>query len=106
MLGKGSIEDQNKCGCLINWDELRDLEGKLLTYIDATFIDKEQREAQKSLVRNLIREWYRHHESNSFFGTLSVDMTSSTDQNGNVIYHYNASDYNVDYPVSDGTYNN
>lgn len=38
------------------WDYTDDqrLVGKLLTYIDATFVDKEQREAHKNLVKDLV----------------------------------------------------
>jgi len=38
--------------------DVKMLVGRLLTYIDATYTDKEQREAQKSLVRVLVYEWY------------------------------------------------
>lgn len=33
------------------------LVGKLLTITDATFNDKEQREAQKSIIKNEVNEW-------------------------------------------------
>ena len=35
----------------------KEIEGKLLTIIDATFNDKEQRNAQKSIIRNTIWDW-------------------------------------------------
>jgi hypothetical protein len=52
----------NKFGAMINWDELNELIGLLLTYVDATYQDKEQREAHKSLVRNTVRDWYNRCE--------------------------------------------
>lgn len=36
---------------------IRDLVGKLLTLADATFSDVKQREAQKSVIRNLVYDW-------------------------------------------------
>jgi len=38
-------------------DEQR-LIGKLLTYIDATYIDREQREAHKSLIKDMVYGYY------------------------------------------------
>lgn len=43
------------------------LEGKILTIADATFGDKEQREAHKSLVRRMFRE-QRNHVDNIVYG--------------------------------------
>lgn len=49
------------------------LEGKLLTFIDASFSDKEQREAVKSIVKGIIRDYYR--ESNSIIDKILNDFT-------------------------------
>ena len=48
---------------LISSKELRNIEGRLLTIIDATFQDKFQREAQKSIVRKEIWEWWYQYNS-------------------------------------------
>lgn len=62
-----------KYGCLIDWQNLRDLEGRLLTYIDATYADKEQREAQKSILKNVLRNWmYENTSRDSVVGNLKV----------------------------------
>jgi len=56
-----SSKDTNnfdKFGAMINFDELDNLVGQLLTYIDATYTDIEQRKAHKSIVKNLCRDWY------------------------------------------------
>jgi len=43
-------------------DNRKNLEGKLLTFAEATNADKEQREAVKSLIRNLIQDaWFKMH---------------------------------------------
>lgn len=39
-------------------DELSQLVGRLLTYIDATYNDLEQRRAHKRLVKDTIYTWY------------------------------------------------
>lgn len=55
-MSKKSSDEVIKCE--INYNEIYDLVGKLLTYIDATFIDQEQRKAQKTLVKHLVYGWY------------------------------------------------
>lgn len=37
--------------------DISELEGKLLTHIDATFSDVQQRKAQKDIIRSLIWNW-------------------------------------------------
>lgn len=49
MGGKGAIP--------INFTDIDNLIGKLLTIVDATFTDKEQREAQKSVIKSIVRDW-------------------------------------------------
>lgn len=54
-------------------DELSRLVGKLLTYVDATYTDLEQRKAHKQIVKNTIYEWYYdtyddQHEEQSLRG--------------------------------------
>lgn len=41
----------------INYDELYNLKGRLLTLIDATYTDPEQRKAQKDLVWQALKSW-------------------------------------------------
>lgn len=41
----------------INYEELYNLKGRLLTLIDATFTDPEQRKAQKDVVWHTLRDW-------------------------------------------------
>lgn len=41
-----------------SYDSTRMLEGKILTIIDASFTDREQREAMKSLIRNALYDNY------------------------------------------------
>lgn len=47
----------------INYEELYNLKGRLLTLIDATFTDAEQRKAQKDLVWQALRAWMDDIES-------------------------------------------
>jgi hypothetical protein len=47
---------------LVAYDELRNLEGKILTIVDASFTDKEQRKAVKDIVRRTFWfDWVEHH---------------------------------------------
>lgn len=41
----------------INYDEVYNLKGRLLTLVDATIADPEQRKAQKGLVWQTVRSW-------------------------------------------------
>lgn len=45
------------CAYPVNYDELYNLKGRLLTLVDATFQDPEQRKAFKDMVWNTLREW-------------------------------------------------
>lgn len=63
MSNKDESKGQAKYGVLIDWSDIQSLEGRLLTHVDATYADKEQREAQKSLVRMTVREWMRGLEN-------------------------------------------
>lgn len=76
----------NKFGAMLNWDELNELIGQLLTYVDATYTDLEQRKAHKSIVKNLVRDWYYSCEKQ-----LPVKMRFVEDTNHKVAvpeYHY------------------
>lgn len=41
----------------VNFEELYNLKGRLLTLIDATFTDAEQRKAQKDVVWHTLKSW-------------------------------------------------
>ena len=41
----------------INYNDSYNLIGRLLTYVDATYQDKEQREAHKGILKRTIKEW-------------------------------------------------
>ena len=45
---------------LIDHSHLSNLIGQLMQYIEATYQDKEQREAHKGIVKNICREWLTH----------------------------------------------
>lgn len=51
-------EGYSKFGTLIDFTDINSLIGQLLTYVDATYLDLEQRNAHKSVVKKLIRDWY------------------------------------------------
>lgn len=48
-------------GTVINGHHIDSLVGKLLTYIDATYQDKDQREAQKKIARQTAWDWFNTH---------------------------------------------
>jgi hypothetical protein len=50
------------CACPINYDELYNLKGRLLTLIDATNGDQQQRKALKDLVWQTLQHWMKDIE--------------------------------------------
>lgn len=50
------LNGQQPIFALLGYDDLRTLEGRLLTITDASFSDREQRKAVKDLIRNAI--WF------------------------------------------------
>ena len=50
---------------IYGFDVVKNLEGKLLTHIEATFTDREQREAHKSLIRTMLWDSYKKLEQES-----------------------------------------
>ncbi|MCK5016601.1 MAG: hypothetical protein KAS32_05945 [Candidatus Peribacteraceae bacterium] len=44
----------------VNFHELNDLVGQILTLIDATYPDKEQRTAQKTIFKQKMYDWMRN----------------------------------------------
>jgi len=45
---------------ILQYDDIQCIEGRLLTFVEAMNTDKEQREAQKSVVRTMVWEWSRN----------------------------------------------
>jgi len=66
-------ENPNHDYVKLDYDDARDIVGKLLTYIDATFTDKEQREAQKQLVKRTVYDWFGRLYSEQFQGKYNTD---------------------------------
>lgn len=52
------IQLSNTLSSTLTWNS--NLLGRILTFADATFSDKEQREAVKSVLKNIIHEHYRN----------------------------------------------
>jgi hypothetical protein len=50
---------------VLNHQDVHSLVGKLLTYIDATFTDQEQRKAQKDIIREKVYTWHQDLRSRS-----------------------------------------
>lgn len=51
-------------GTVIDGSEIDSLVGKLLTYVDATYNDSEQRTAHKNLIRQTVWSWFTNHRVN------------------------------------------
>lgn len=71
QMAKGSFDSS---GTIVDWHEIDDLVGKLLTYVDATYSDKEQREAHKSIVRDTVWKWFNHNRTH---GEKTIDYTNT-----------------------------
>lgn len=59
----GSQQPHSQVTAMLDTAVIRYLEGKFLTYAEATFTDMEQREAHKSLIRNLLWDTYNKFET-------------------------------------------
>lgn len=55
----GSVRASDDLNPVIRYERINDLVGRLLTVIDATFPDLEQRKAMKTLFRDVAWDWYR-----------------------------------------------
>lgn len=55
---------------ILEYHDESDLIGKLLTYVDATFTDQEQRKAHKDIVRQIVQNW---RQDISLRGVQTVD---------------------------------
>lgn len=53
--GDGPGGDDNSI--IVDYHDLSSLMGKLLTYVEATYVDPEQRKAHKDLVRQTVWDW-------------------------------------------------
>lgn len=65
-----------KFGSLINWEDLDGLMGRLLTHVDATIMDPVAREAQKSIVKSIVRDWMRDCDNHFVWGYLHASAES------------------------------
>lgn len=73
---------------IIGYQDVQRLVGKLLTYIDATYTDQEQRKAHKDLVKESVHGW---HEEMRIRGVQTVD---AHDDNGHGMrYKYQTETY-------------
>src|SRR5688572_6402906 len=52
--------------CILRHRDVSDLVGKLLTYVDATFTDAEQRKAHKDIVKGLVYDWHNSMTTRAF----------------------------------------
>lgn len=63
---------------VFNYEIVRQLEGRLLDYVDATYADKEQRESQKRIVRRTLWDFYNkliEQSTNQFKRAKLVEST-------------------------------
>lgn len=58
----GSVRASDDLDPVISYERINDLVGKLLTMIDATFTDKEQRQAMKDLYKQIAWDWYQNQQ--------------------------------------------
>lgn len=65
----------------INYDEVYNLKGRLLTLVDATFQDLQQRKAFKDLVWATLRAWYEDVERDATWQPADGDDSESSTQN-------------------------
>lgn len=56
----GTIRSNDDLSPVVHYESINHLVGKLLTIIDAATTDKEQRQAQKDLFRQIAWEWYHN----------------------------------------------
>jgi len=57
---------------LVAYESLQNLEGKILTHIDATISDKEQRKASKDILRRIF--WFDWVENGIYKGKYSMPV--------------------------------
>lgn len=57
----GSVRASDDLCPVIPYERVNDLVGKILTLVDATFSDKEQRKAMKDLFTQIPWSWYNGH---------------------------------------------
>jgi hypothetical protein len=69
-------------GCLafpVNYEDLRNLKGRLLTLTDATFTDPQQRKAQKDCIWQVLQAWMSDVEHDCGYGG-TIGPTVSADE--------------------------
>lgn len=60
----GETRSNDDLAPVIHYGSINHLVGKLLTMIDATVTDKEQRQAQKDLFKQIAWDWYQTYRDN------------------------------------------
>ena len=60
----GSTRVSDDINPVVPYEYINNLIGKLLTLIDASTVDKEQRQAQKDLFRQIVWNWYQYYGDN------------------------------------------
>lgn len=65
----------------INYDEVYNLKGRLLTLVDATFADDQQRKAFKDLVWQTLRGWYQDVERDATWQPSDGDDSVTSTRN-------------------------
>lgn len=80
------VNEVVKYGSLINWGEIDNLVGRLLTHVDATTLDPVAREANKSILKSIVREWMRNNDDHSVWGNLVVHAISDDPEDSEVVF--------------------
>jgi hypothetical protein len=63
----------------INYDEVYNLKGRLLTLVDAAFTDPQQRKAFKDLVWSTLRQWYEDTERDATWQPAGDDEMAESE---------------------------
>lgn len=64
-------EGYSEHGQVVGYSDINNLVGRLLTYIDATYSDREQREAQKTLIKGVVFDWYE--KKSQWNGSVTIE---------------------------------
>ena len=68
-----TVAGYGKSGTIVGYEDVTRLVGKLLTYIDATYSDKEQREAQKTILKGIVYDWSR--DNREWHGMTEIEFS-------------------------------
>lgn len=75
-------------GTFISYADINELLGKMLTYVDATYTNQEQRDAHKSIIKQTVRDWYYVSET-----SIPLILNEEYDQTGGRV-NLSASEWN------------